>query len=797
MLGLYTLLALALTWPLATHLTTHAIGSAVWAFDEYTFVWNLWWFKFSLLNLGQTPLHTDYIFYPLGIDLVSYTLNLFNGMLGLPLQLALPLPLASNLVILFTYIMSGYGGYLLACYLLAAEARSRTEVVRPRWPVQLAAFIAGAAYAFTAARMVYAALGHYNVLTAQWFPFYALFLLKTWREPGWRNPILAGLWTTLILLAEPFFGVFWLFLTALLSLFELLRQRGGVARHDAHKGLSYSSARLAGWRRQGTPLLRLAAMGLTALVLWSPVLVAMVQAFGRGEFELSGWGHGARLSADVVGWFTPTALHPLFGVKDWPAYLRAVVEGKTMFQDVNTVFLGYGILALAAIGALSAWRQVRAWVWGAMVFAVFTLGPLLQIKGQFLFPLDNLLREQGIPQDVTFPLPFALLHYIPFLKANRVPNRFSVILGLALAVLVGYGAFALLSRLAGRKREASGTARVPNMRVWGKTAATVGGAVLLAVVLFDQMAVPLPLTDARLPGPYKAIAAQPDDFAIMTIPFGWRDSFGTKGSERTQVQYYQAYHHKRLLTGNTSRAPQFKFDYYLRIPLFRALTAIELYQPVDEQTLAQAREQAGELMALYDVRYLVVHDPVPLRYPEIDTTADALSLARELMPLSAEPEAVGDGVSVYRVMQPPIPDPLRVDFGQWQAMPYRGEGWDSDEDIFAATANWAVGHEAQVFLPVRGGGNRRLSMQIAPFAYPGAPPQVLTLRLNGRPLAETFALSEGWQVVETVLPESDLRPGLNVVTLSFAHATPPASVLDGVDDMRPLAAAVDWLTLSR
>jgi len=856
-LALYILLALALTWPLAAHLVTHAIGSATWAFDEYTFVWNMWWFKFSLLNLGQTPLHTNYIFYPLGIDLVSYTLNLFNGMLGLPLQLALPLPLASNVVILFTYIMSGFGGYLLACYLLTAKMSLRAGAARLRWPAQVAAFVAGAAYAFSAARMVYAALGHYNVLTAQWFPFYALFLVKTWREPGWRNPVLAGLWTTLILLAEPFFGVFWLFLTVLLSLFEVFRLAarqaegtpstsrrtappaegtdqplswhlsrthgaeiaspsarphsgkfissrpqgdeattgpysvstvsGGADRHRSAEANVQTTAARAAWLRMGTPLLRLLAMGLIAAFLWSPVLLAMVRAFGRGEFELSGWGNVMRLSADVVGWFTPTALHPLFGVEDWPAYLRAVVEGKTMFQDVNTVFLGYGILLLAVIGALSTWRQARAWVWGAAIFAVFTLGPLLQIKGQFLFPLDNLLREQGIPQDVTFPLPFALLHYIPFLKANRVPNRFSVILSLALAVLVAYGVFALLSKLASRSR----ISRSHRAEV------AAGGIVLLVLALFDQLAAPLPLTDAHIPAPYEAIAADTDDYAIMTIPFGWRDSFGTKGAERTQVQYYQSYHRKRLITGNTSRAPQFKFDYYLRIPLFRALTAVELYNSVDEETLARAREQAGELMALYDVRYLVVHEPVPLRFPEADTTDDALALARELMPLAPKPQVVSEGVSVYRVLQPPLPDPLRIDFGQWRAAPYRGEGWGDDEDVFAATANWAVGHEAQVFFPVRGSDDHRLTIHIAPFVYPGSDPQTLSLQLNGQSLAEAFTLAEGWQVVEATLPARQLRSGLNILTLSFSRATPPAAVLDGSGDTRPLAAAVDWLSIAR
>jgi hypothetical protein len=147
-LGLFGLLAVVLTWPLVPQLTTHIPGSAVWAFDESTFVWNMWWFKFSLLNLAQSPLHTNYIFYPLGIDLVLYTFNFFNALLGLPFQLALSLPLASNLALLFAYVMSGYGTYLLVLYLLVnvpKGGRGRSAVLR----YQLAGFVAGAVYALS------------------------------------------------------------------------------------------------------------------------------------------------------------------------------------------------------------------------------------------------------------------------------------------------------------------------------------------------------------------------------------------------------------------------------------------------------------------------------------------------------------------------------------------------------------------------------------------------------------------------------------------------------------------------
>jgi len=792
-LALYTLLALGLTWPLVARLTTHIPGSAVWAFDESTFVWNLWWFKFSILNLGQSPLHTSYIFYPLGIDLVLYTFNFFNAMLSLPLQ-TLNLALASNLVILFAYVMSGYGGYLLVLYLLVAGRRRGQKPAAPERGVgqdglstyRLAAFIAGAAYAFTASRMIYAALGHYDMVTAQGFPFYTLFLLKALREPGYRNAILAGVFAVFALLAEMIFGVFLLFLSLILIIFEL---RAGQAPQPA----SYvpSNAWHIVYRISPTTyqllrvIPRLAVLGLTAAILWSPVMIPILRAFAQGDFALAGWGEGLKLSADLVGWFTPTPLHPLLGANDWPAHLRAVVEGNAPFQDVNTVFLGYGVLILAAAGALAAWKQARAWAWSALLFALFTLGPLLQIKGRFLFPLDNLLREQGLSQDVTVPLPFALLHYIPIIKANRVPNRFSVVLSLALAVLVGYGVSKLIS--------ASQRIPHPTYRISGLAA----GCLLLALVLFDQVSVPLPLTDARVPGPYAAIAAEPGDFAVLQLPLGWRNSFGTRGAERTQLQYYQSLHHKRMLAGNISRSPDFKFDYFTRIPLFRALTETELYRDVDGETLDHARAQAGELMALYDVRYLIVHEPIPLRYPYVDTMPAVHDMAFSLLPLDPTPVASGDGATVYRVNQPPVADPLRVDFGDWTSAPYRGQGWADDEEVFAATANWVLGTEASFFFPTRGTGDYRLSMQIAPFAYPGAPPQSLTLSLNGQPLAATFSLGEGWQVVEADLPAIALRQGLNSVTVHFDRASPPSAVLPGVPDDRPLAAAVDWVEISR
>jgi hypothetical protein len=57
------------------------------------------------------------------------------------------------------------------------------------------------------------------------------------------------------------------------------------------------------------------------------------------------------------------------------------------------------------------------------------------------------------------------------------------------------------------------------------------------------------------------------------------------------------------------------------------------------------------------------------------------------------------------------------------------------------------------------------------------PEQQVHLVLNGQLLSDSFLLHEGWQVIEAQLPEAQLRPGLNRLTLLFAQTAQPRQVL--------------------
>ena len=653
-LGLFTLLALAFTWPLVRTITTHVPGTDTWAYDEYTFIWSMWHFQHSLFNADSAIFFSQNIFYPLGMELILYSYNLLAAILALPLGLATNWAFAANITLLFSTILSGFGAYLLALWVLGAEIRGRKSEVRgwgqrngdetpttnntqyPISNIHFAAILAGLIYAFASNRMIYLAMGHYNIQSWQFLPFFVLYLLRTMNQPSRHNIILAGLFGALNLLVDMQFGVFMAFLGLCLlfskPISRLLFRRPSDGRpHNAKRWLA------------------LVGIAAIAVALTLPYFWETVKSFFNADYLLAGWGDALKLSADLAGWFTPTALHPLWGT-DWVARLRAVQEGVAPFKDVNTVFLGFATLLLALIGAVVLWRKrMRGWIWAAIVSALFTLGPLLQIYGQTLYDFDGL--------ESSVPMPFLLLHYIPFIKGNRTANRWSIVLMLALAILAAWGVYALLCwvslRMGDRKSAPRPTSDL-RLPISGLIAILLAG-----FILFEHAAVPLPLTDARIPQAVQALAGQPTG-AILQIPMGWRNSFGVLGMERTQAQYYMSAHEMPILSGNTSRNPPIKFDYFARLPFVQAITRQEFGEEPDDITLAAAEAQADDLIDLWGVRYIMLLPPVPGRYPYADNWQTSQQLALDLIPHSAEPIIDDGSIRIYAV-EPGAPLPLELD----------------------------------------------------------------------------------------------------------------------------------------
>lgn len=771
-LATYTVLSLVLSWPLFPHLLTHVPGVPQWAFDEATFVWNIWYFKHALLEKLQSPLHSELIWFPVGIDLVLYTYNFYHALAALPLALAVNLPFSSNIALLSSTVFSGYGTWLLTFSLLTRQEKEAGLRLPERTlssPVFLAALGAGLVYAFASNRSVYAALGHYDMTTTQWIPFYALALLRVLdptltpkRRRAWA--IWGGLFFALTGLAEMISALF-LAMFTLIVLFVRLREW----RMSSNPGGAYPQAVGSHIRPQTLATFSsLLLLGLVAFLVWSPALIPILQTFFSADYDLEGWGDALMLSADLLGWFTATVFHPIFGgdvVREMRlVQQRAINPELTGFRDINTVFLGWATLALALLGAWTYRRKVKIWGWTALVFGVLTLGPLLQINGRYRFDLDGL--------ETTVPLPFIVLHFIPIVKANRAPNRNSVLLMLGIAVLVGYGLYWLFGQM--RKR------RLTRNVAWLRP--TVATA-LSAAILFEHLALPLPLTDARIPAVYATIAAEPGEFSILQLPLGWRNSFGVFGPENTLLQYYQTAHAKPMLGGNISRAPAFKMQYFERIPYFQALTEVQFGRPVSPEMLEAAVRQAEDLMYLYDTRYVLLFPPIPDRPPYSDTWQDTWDFVKSTLPLEPRPFWTEDGIEAYRVIQPPGGDQFYLNLGEADTFAYRGEGWDEAEvdAPYGVSAVWATGRSSRLFIPLRrvdADAVYRIQVTAHPFAYPGSPAQQIGLTVNGHRL-DVRPLPDGWQTLVWETPGALLKSGLNRLELTWGYAAAPREVIPG------------------
>ena len=95
--GLFCALAVAFSWPLPLHLSTHLTGAP--SGDTGVYVWNLWVFRHEVLQ-HHVPLHTGTVLsLAPRVDLTLHNYTLFMDALAFPLIGPLGLLRAFNLVL--------------------------------------------------------------------------------------------------------------------------------------------------------------------------------------------------------------------------------------------------------------------------------------------------------------------------------------------------------------------------------------------------------------------------------------------------------------------------------------------------------------------------------------------------------------------------------------------------------------------------------------------------------------------------------------------------------------------------
>jgi hypothetical protein len=331
-IALYSLLTVAVTWPMATHLRVMDAG------DSAFFAWAMGW-EIHALESGPAQLPHANIFHPL-----RYALGLDEPVLGTTL-LMLPLALVTddailllNLARLLTYLLSGLGAYWLGRELRLGERAS---------------LIAGAAFAFSLVRCDQ--IGHLSTLGTQWLPVLLLFICRFGRTGRSRDALLAGVFYVLETYACGYHGLIALAVLPIASLPLLWRRWHLVPRL--------------------LPAVAVAVLGLLPL-------------YGLHHAALAAESY-ARTSAETAYY---SASLETFLAAPWWSLLYGDITAPFRGAS-NTLFVGLvPLLAIVTAAARNLRerrvpsRETMVFVLMAVAAAMVALGPEIRFRGQVLLP---------------------------------------------------------------------------------------------------------------------------------------------------------------------------------------------------------------------------------------------------------------------------------------------------------------------------------------------------------------------------------------------------------------------------
>ena len=364
---LFVALTVALTWPQALVLATHAREHH----DVYFNMWRLAW-MFHALGNPRAGLFEGNIFYPEQRTLTFSDAMVVEGLVAAPLFAAgLPPVLIHNLLLLGAMVASATGLFVLARHLTGSPA---------------AGIVAGVIFAFVPFRFEH--YMHMEMQWTMWTPWAFWAMHRTFETRSWRHGVMTGLFVSLQMLSSIYYGVFLIVLlglvTALLLLAERLRDQPVLAARLAPAALvvivicgAYALPYLETKKHvggRGVKEVMLYSARPSSYLVATPDNVVYGEMFaGRGRPERRLFPGALAVALALVGLLTrPNGKEPLT-----IAYLLGMVLAYEMslgfsgysfpfLSERSSVFAGFRAIARLGIFVVFFLAVLAAWGYAAI-----------------------------------------------------------------------------------------------------------------------------------------------------------------------------------------------------------------------------------------------------------------------------------------------------------------------------------------------------------------------------------------------------------------------------------------------
>jgi hypothetical protein len=368
--------------------------------DGFQNVWNVWWVNHAVVGEHINPYFTTMLHWPGGTSLLPQTMNIYNGIVGIPLMHVFGFSLVQtvNFAVVFSFV---FGGVTMFWFI---------QKLFDKYWVSL---FAGALFTFSSFHFAHAQ-GHLQLVS---FEFIPLFMLAFWtllEKMRYRFALMASGALFLVLLCDYYYFLWCGIVAGLWFVWQFWKKQVKFTKQTIRV---------------------LAVFAITTLILVGPLVFGLLQL--NKHDPLTGGHDPAMFSLDPVSALTPGG--------SW--YWHSVTDGYTKhlpYLAETSVFFGYGLLLLlpmAFVGQFIKKNDTPAGLtfWWVILFAfgILALGPHLTIARH---TLDSV------------PLPYAgLAHLLPTLQISGMPIRWILISLFAGIVLASWALTKINMRSAGSR----------------------------------------------------------------------------------------------------------------------------------------------------------------------------------------------------------------------------------------------------------------------------------------------------------------------------------------------------------
>jgi hypothetical protein len=386
---IFSVLTVIVTFPVILNLSESAGEERG---DKFHMMWRIWWTDFSFKNDLDFQ-HSNYIFYPNGID-IGGNLAYFTTFIGFLLVQFLDYTAAWNILWFSGFIFGGYG-----CYLLANNFNKN----------YLSSIIAGMIFTFTTYHMAHS-LTHIGLSMIVWLPIFVLFLFKLLEKQSKYYSIVGGIVFFLVSLTHLYYLVF-------ITMFSIIFFAVYIFRQKKVSNKTFIT--------NFTILLTIGLISTSVLFLSTSVT--------DDELPVRPLIEHIKFSNSLENLILPVPEHTTQILSNYGLLLSvySFFDSPLMYDGMEMmIFLGYSVIFLSAL-AIIRYRQKHIWFWLLIcgIFIVMSLGPELKIFNE----------STGIV------LPDKIFYdNIPEWDEIRAPARFIVMANLALAVLASYAVYGLI-----------------------------------------------------------------------------------------------------------------------------------------------------------------------------------------------------------------------------------------------------------------------------------------------------------------------------------------------------------------